>query len=439
MSYTILLIDDEEEMCLSLADVLSMKGYSVRYTTDPLDVPRMLAHEKFDLLIMDIKMPKMSGIDLLNVIKTRNPAIAVIMITGYPTIENAVQAMKYGALNFYVKPLKLTKLLQEIQELAAKSERKRTQQPSHHPIVTREAAVQDILDTIAGAAPTSAPVLITGESGTGKELVANSLHQLSPRRDKPFVKVNCAALPENLLESELFGHEKGAFTGAVKERKGRFELAHTGTILLDEIGDMSLKTQAKILRVLQEQEFERVGGVHTIKTDSRVIAATNKHLKKLIEAHTFREDLYYRLSVITIHLPPLRERPKDILPLTDYFIAHYNSIYQKQIQGVSQEVQWFLSIHKWPGNVRELKNCIERAVIFCQQDVIGIEHLAAQYKEIIATPTAADYEQTLENLNRDMILDALGKSKGVKKKAADLLNINRRTLYNRMKKFGIDA
>ena len=438
MDYSILLIDDELEMCLSLSDVLTAKGYTIRHTTNPLDVPQMLDREQIDLMIMDIKMPQMGGIDLLKAIKQQTSSLPVIMMTGYPTVENAVRAMKYGAVNVYTKPLKLPELLQEIQELAAKSARKRNRpQYSKYTIITEDPAMHAILDMIEQASPTNAPVLIAGESGTGKELVAHSLQQLSPRANTPFVKVNCAALTENLLESELFGHEKGAFTGAAKERKGRFELAHTGTIFLDEIGDMSLKTQAKILRVIQEQEFERVGGSKTLKADIRIIAATNKDLAHLIEAGQFREDLYYRLSVITIHLPPLRERPDDILPLANYFIDHYNGVYQKAIHGLSDDVRWFFRKHSWPGNVRELKNCVERAVIFCQQATIEVESLATQYKRLIEHPDDGDYEQALESLNREIILDALGKSKGVKKKAADLLNIDRRTLYNRMKKLGL--
>ncbi len=436
---TVLLVDDEVEMCRSLADVLTAKGYTARHTTNPLDVPPLLQREPIDLIIMDIKMPRMGGIDLLKAVKYHNPGLPVIMMTGYPTVENAVRAMKGGAVNVYTKPLQLTELLQEIHELAVKSaeKRARTADPNYT-IITADPAMHTILDMIERASPTTAPVLITGESGTGKELVAHSLQHLSPRADAPFVKVNCAALPEHLLESELFGHEKGAFTGAVKARKGRFEMAHTGTIFLDEIGDMSLKTQSKILRVLQEQEFERVGGMNTIKVDTRVIAATNKVLKKLIREERFREDLYYRLSVITLHLPPLRDRPEDITRLTDYFIEHYNQRYQKQILGVSEEVRWFFRSHKWPGNVRELKNCIERAVIFCQQERIEAHNLAAQYKELMTSPRAEDYEEALESLNKEIILDALSKSKGVKKKAAELLNINRRTLYTRMKKLGLD-
>ncbi len=360
------------------------------------------------------------------------------MITGYPTVENAVRAMKYGALNFYTKPLKLPELLREIHELAATRARHRSVAPDPScQLITRNAGMQKILKTIEKAAPTAAPVLITGESGTGKEVAANALHHFSQRADKPFIRVNCAALPDDLLESELFGHEKGAFTGAVKERKGRFELADTGTIFLDEIGDMSLKTQSKILRVIQEQEFERLGGTKSIHTDIRIITATNKNLKKLLALEKFREDLYYRLSVITIHLPPLRERKDDIPLLVDYFIEHFNQVYQKQIRGLREDVRGLFEQHEWPGNVHELRNCLERAIIFCEQDQIGVSELASQYAELIERQPVNTYEEAFESLNREIILDALDKSQGVKKKAADLLNISRRTLYNRMKKLGI--
>lgn len=256
MPYTILLVDDELEMCLSLAELLRDEGYTALYTTNPREVPSLVQQKQIDLILMDVKMPEIGGIDLLKTVKKSDASIAVIMITGYPTVENAVRAMKYGALNFYTKPLKLPELLREIHELAATRAQHRSAPPDPScQLITRNPEMQKILKTIEKAAPTAAPVLITGESGTGKEVAANTLHHLSPRADKPFIRVNCAALPDELLESELFGHEKGAFTGAVKERKGRFELANTGTIFLDEIGDMSLKTQSKILRVIQEQEF----------------------------------------------------------------------------------------------------------------------------------------------------------------------------------------
>ena len=439
MDYTILLVDDELEMCLSLSELLDDEGYCTRYTTDPLETLRILKQDKIDLIIMDVKMPEISGIDLLQQVKKLHESIAILMISGYPTVENAVKSIKYGAVNFYVKPLKLDEMLKEIHELAAKQERKRQNlQHGEYTIVTADLEMQKILDTIKKAAPTPAPVLITGESGTGKELVAHAIHHQSLRTKEAFVKINCAALPEELLESELFGHERGAFTGALKERKGRFELADRGTIFLDEIGDMSLKTQAKILRVLQEKEFERVGGIKTLKTDIRIIAATNKPFKRMIAEGSFREDLYYRLSVITMHLPPLRERPKDILLLATHYIYYYNGIYHKAIQGITDEVLTFFQRHKWPGNVRELKNCIERSVIFCEQSRIGVEDLATQYAELIVECSAPEsYEQAFESLNREVILDALDRSGGVKQKAANLLNISRRTLYNRMKKLGL--
>jgi DNA-binding NtrC family response regulator len=438
MAYTILLVDDELEMCLSLSELLRDEGYATLYVTNPLDVPSLLRQEQIDLILMDVKMPEIGGIDLLKTVKKADASIAVIMITGYPTVENAVRAMKYGALNFYTKPLKLPELLREIHELAATRARHRSLAPDPScQLITRNAGMQKILKTIEKAAPTAAPVLITGESGTGKEVAANALHHFSQRADKPFIRVNCAALPDDLLESELFGHEKGAFTGAVKERKGRFELADTGTIFLDEIGDMSLKTQSKILRVIQEQEFERLGGTKSIHTDIRIITATNKNLKKLLAVEKFREDLYYRLSVITIHLPPLRERKDDIPLLVDYFIEHFNQVYQKQICGLREDVRELFEQHEWPGNVRELRNCLERAIIFCEQDQIGASELASQYAELIERQPVNTYEEAFESLNREIILDALDKSQGVKKKAADLLNISRRTLYNRMKKLGI--
>lgn len=436
--YRILIVDDEVEMCLSLSEYLSSKGYAARYATDPREVSALLESAPVNLMLMDIKMPEVGGIDLLKVIKKADPDVAVIMITGYPTVENTVRAMKYGALNVYTKPLNLPELLREIHELAAQAVSKpRGKLAESSPIVTQDTEMRELLDIIQKAALTDAPVLLTGESGTGKELAANAFHARSPRARNPFIKVNCAALPEELLESELFGHEKGAFTGAVKERQGRFELAHTGTIFLDEIGDMSLKTQAKILRVIQEQQFERVGGTRAIRTDSRIIAATNKDLEHLIAAGRFREDLYYRLSVITLHLPPLRARRTDIPLLTHYFITQYNAIYRKQIQSLTDEVAGFFQSHRWPGNVRELKNCIERAVIFCEDSQIGVKHLAAQYKKLVEQPPTEEYIEALEGLNREIILDALDRSQGVKKKAAELLNIDRRTLYNRMKKFGL--
>ena len=448
MDYTILLIDDELEMCLSLADVLKAKGYATLYTTNPLDVTGILKQARVDLIIMDIKMPEMSGIDLLKVIKKHDSTIAVIMITGYPTVENAVRAMKYGALNFYVKPLTLAELLKEIKELAAKASRKQSgKKDLQYTIITREPAIQDILETIENAAPTTAPVLITGESGTGKELVANSLQHLSPRAKHPFVKVNCAALPDDLLESELFGHERGAFTGAVNERKGRFELADKGTIFLDEIGDMRLKTQAKILRVIQEQEFERLGSTKTIKCDVRIVAATNKNLDKLVEENRFREDLYYRLKVIPIEIPPLRDRRSDIPLLIHHFLDVLCKVKKKKIRGISKKVMKALGNYDWPGNVRELENIVERMVILSEDDYLDLEDLPEkiaqmekmdQTIQMLIPDEGFSLSNAINEYERQLILNALEKADWVKNRAAKLLNMNRTTLVEKIKKQGID-
>ncbi len=440
MEYSILIVDDEIEMCKSLSEILQTHGYSVKYTTDPLKVRSILQRKPTDLIIMDIKMPGRSGIDTLKEIKKGKDKTDIIMITGYPSVDSAVKAMKYGALNFYTKPIKIPELLSEINQLA-KSRQKRDASLNYnhkYKLVTINSEMLKIIETIEKVAPTDAPVIIQGESGTGKELVANSLHYKSKRHNKPFIKVNCAALPDTILESELFGHEKGAFTDAIKTHKGKFELANGGTIFLDEIGDMSLNTQAKILRVLQEKEFERVGGSNTLQTDIRVIAATNKDINKLISEGKFREDLYYRLSVITIELPSLRDRKDDILPLAKHFLKIFSTQYSKEIRGFSDKVENILLNHNWPGNVRELKNCIERAVIFCETDYITENELPSQYRGIIEKNESFTLDKAYDNISRDMILKALAKSNGVKQKAAEILNIHRKTLYNKMKKLGIE-
>lgn len=437
MKFTILIIDDKKEMCLSLSELLHSKGYQTLYTVDPTKAPILLEKHHVDLIIMDIKMPKLSGIDLLKQIKRRHFHIPIIMITGYPSLENAIQAMKHGALNFYVKPLKFSELLEEIRQIVHTRK-----VPGHTPvkstIITQNSHMQEILEMIEKTAPTDVPVIITGESGTGKELIAKSLHSQSKRRNKPFITINCAAIPENLLESELFGHEKGAFTDALQTRKGKFELANGGSIFLDEIGDMNPTAQAKMLRVLQEKEFERVGGVHVIKTDARVISATNKKIHQLITQGTFREDLYYRLSVVTINLPPLRERKDDILLLTNHFLTHFNALHGKQIKHISDDVVRIFLQHHWPGNIRELKNCMERAVIFCDHDVIEAKNLPNQYRDIMEDSSANPFKELYNNLSREMILEALHRSNGVKQKAAELLKIHRKTLYNKMKELGLE-
>jgi DNA-binding NtrC family response regulator len=444
MNFQILIVDDEKEFCVSLSEILTEEGYPTQYTSDPLETPSILARTRADLIILDIRMPGIGGIDLLKMLRRTNPNIKVIILTGHPSIENAVLSMKYGAVNFYEKPPNLKKLLNEIREFSARITVSRESPPlsasAQSPaarVVTNDPRMLKTLQSAEKAAAASAPVLITGESGTGKELIAGIVHEAGPRASRPFIKVNCAAIPEPLLESELFGHEKGAFTNAIAQRKGKFELAHEGTIFLDEIGDMSLTTQAKILRVLQEQEFERVGGTDTIHSNIRVIAATNKDIRLLIERGDFREDLYYRLCVITLHIPPLRERPGDVPLLIDYFLRVFGAQYSKTIQGLDTQTLELLLAHTWPGNVRELKNCIERAAIFCEGDLVTLDDLPSQYMELDGTHLGRKLQTTFEQLNRSMILEALEKSKGKKSKAADMLNINRRTLYNRMRKLGL--
>ncbi|HOX31434.1 MAG TPA: sigma-54 dependent transcriptional regulator [Spirochaetales bacterium] len=438
MEYRVLIVDDERELCATLSEILSDEGYATRYTSDPLETIPILERERIDLVILDIRMPGIGGIDLLKLVRKANPAIKAMILTGHPSVENAVLSMKYGAVDFFEKPPNLKRLLGAIREFAASGEAAgEPAGPGRGRIVTGDPRMQKLLQAARTAAATAAPVLITGESGTGKELIAGELHAASPRADRPFVKVNCAAIPEALLESELFGHEKGAFTSAVAQRKGKFELAHEGTIFLDEIGDMSPSTQAKILRALQEREFERVGGSEVIRSDIRVIAATNKDLRGLIAEGRFRQDLYYRLCVIPLEVPPLRERTGDIALLIDHFLRYFDAQYGKSVRGLDAETSELLLAHDWPGNVRELRNCVERAVIFCEGDSIGLQDLPSQYMELDGSRPGTTLRSGYEQLSRTMILDALQRSKGKKVEAAGMLNIDRRTLYNRMKRLGL--
>jgi two-component system, NtrC family, response regulator AtoC len=442
VDYHILIVDDEKELCVSLSEILTEEGFPTSYTSDPMETPAILARTRIDLIILDIRMPGIGGIDLLKLVRRTNPGIKVIVLTGHPSIENAVLSMKYGAVNFYEKPPPLSRLINEIREFASRGSEFAAASPgtASQPtgrVVTNDPGMRKVLQSAEKAGATKVPVLITGESGTGKELIASLVHESGPRASRPFIKVNCAAIPETLLESELFGHEKGAFTNALAQRKGKFELANEGTIFLDEIGDMSPATQAKILRVLQEQEFQRVGGTETIRSDIRVIAATNKDLRLLIQRDLFREDLYYRLCVINLHVPPLRERSGDAALLIDHFVAVFSAQYAKAIRGLDDQTRGMLLSHAWPGNVRELKNCIERAVIFGEGELISLDDLPLQYTELDAIHLGRKLQGGYEQLNRSMILEALEKSNGRKSKAADMLNINRRTLYNRMRKLGL--
>lgn len=440
MAGSILIVDDETEVGLSLARLFKSESMDCECAVSADEAYAILARRNdIRLIFLDVRMPGTDGITFLKTVKDEFAQCAIVMISAYPSLPDTVQAMKLGAANFFAKPLDFRRLLAEakviLQSLAHES------QPCQK-IISQDPAIVKLKKQIATAAPTSASVVITGESGTGKELVAESLHRLSDRRDKPFVKINCAAIPEQLLESELFGHERGAFTDAKDRRAGKFERASGGTVFLDEIGDMGLHTQAKILRALQEQEIEPLGGDRVVKIDIRVISATNRDLGDMIEAGTFREDLFYRLSVIGFHLPPLRERPGDVEMLIDHFVSIFAAQYGKQIAGVSPAVLERLRRHTWPGNIRELRNCVQRAVIFAEGDMLELNDLPGQYVHLPEIGDIGDYpdeyQAIVTALEKDKILHALEKTSGVKWKAAEELHIHRKTLYNRMKKFGID-
>lgn len=432
-SFSILLVDDEQDFCRSLATLISREGWHVATESDPKAVLPALEQRPVNLVVLDRRMPGFDGINLLKLLKERYPATAVIMLSGHSDVDAIVDAMKYGATNFFVKPPKIPELLLEIERLQ-ETQSKKTNAIGFAGIAP---AMQALQRDLIKAAPTDASVLVQGESGTGKELVAETLHKHSKRHNKSFVKINCAAIAESLLESELFGHEKGAFTHATSSHRGRFEQADQGTLFLDEIGDMSLATQAKILRLLQEQSFERVGGERSIQVDVRIVAATNRDLVAMVEEGTFREDLYYRLAVIQFQLPPLRDRAEDVVPLANHFAQHFSQHYGKTTIVLAKETEIAFQKHRWPGNVRELKNCVERAVIFCEGGEIRLSDLSNQYQNI-GDVDANPLEHAIDQVNRTAIINALENSGWKKQDAAKALNINRRTLYNRMKKLGLN-
>lgn len=383
MKKSILIVDDEESIRKSLSGILKDEGFNVSLASNGIEAIQKVEKERPDLALLDIWMPGLDGIEALKRIKAMSPKLVVIMISGHGTIETSVKATKLGAYDFIEKPLSLEKVVLTInhalnfQRLEKENEILREKIHKGYEIIGNSEAITKLKQQITVAAPTNGWILISGENGTGKELVARSIHRKSLRADNPFIEVNCAAIPEELIESELFGHEKGAFTGASFQKKGKFDLANGGTIFLDEIADMSLKTQAKILRILQEQKFERVGGTKSISIDVRVIAATNKDLKKEMDTGTFREDLYYRLNVIPLEVPALRERREDIPLLVSQFFKEFCTENGKEPKEISKEALDILIGYGWPGNVRELKNVIERLVIMTPGMVIIAEDIPA--------------------------------------------------------------
>lgn len=445
----ILLVDDDEAHRTMLKVNLTSEGYAVDELADGDEVLPYLKDHEADLILLDMKMVRMDGMTTLSVLLQAGLEIPVIVLTAFSSVESAVEAMKKGAYDYISKPVDIEELkllieralsFRSLNEENRQLKNRLKDEFSFSNIIGKSPAMQRMFSTLTMVAPTDATVLITGESGTGKELIANALHEHSQRKDLPFVKLNCAALHENLLESELFGHESGAFTGASGRRKGRFELANKGTLFLDEIGDMSLQTQAKILRVIQEGEFERLGGAETLKVDVRLLAATHKNLEEMIEAGTFRQDLYFRLSVVPVNLPPLRERATDIPELANYFLSRFAEKNRKDIKDFHPEALNLLMQYEWPGNIRELENTIERAVILCLAEQITPQDLPAHLLSTEVRELRESNSQdgfTLRDMEREVIRSTLEKTGHNKSQAAKQLGVARQTLLNKIKEYGL--
>ncbi|MCF8060936.1 MAG: sigma-54 dependent transcriptional regulator [Deltaproteobacteria bacterium] len=451
MARSILVVDDEASIIQSLDGVLSDEGFDVQNAGNGMEALEKIEDEIPDLVLLDIWMPDLDGIETLVKIKESHPHLQVVMMSGHGTIETAVKATKLGAYDFIEKPLSLEKVLLTIQNAL---EHKRLEEEisllkekGKHRITGTSEAIRDLKAQIRIVAPTNAWVLISGENGTGKELVAHTIHQLSRRSHKPMVEVNCAAIPEELIESELFGHEKGAFTGAGAMKRGKFDLAHEATLFLDEIGDMSLKAQSKTLRILQEQKFERVGGSKTIHVDVRVIAATNKDLEAEIEKGTFREDLYFRLNVIPIRVPPLRERAEDIPELLEEFTEEVSLNTSLPSKGFSEDAIRLLKRYHWPGNVRELKNLVERLVIMTSSDEIRPADIPPPFNQGEGShggPEASledfdTYREARAEFERVFIARKLREFNGNVSQTAEAIGIERSNLHKKIKAYGLDT
>jgi DNA-binding NtrC family response regulator len=424
----ILIVDDEVDALELMEELFESKGYSPVSATNGVDALTKIREEEPDIIISDIRMPKMDGMELLELISKQHPHIPVIMVTAHGTIETAVEAMKTGAKDYILKPLRLDEILTKVETIAQLKNLQKENEYLRSKLVSRfdfkniigkSDKINELFKLIMDVAPTNTTVLIQGENGTGKELIANAIHFNSPNTKKPFIKLNCGVLAETLLESELFGHVKGSFTGAIKNKVGRFEMANGGTLFLDEIGDITPKMQVKLLRVLQEGEFERVGGTETIKVDVRIIAATNKDLESEIKSGKFRQDLYYRLNVIPIKVPPLRERKEDIILLVNHFLDRFNKIHKKKIKKVEEEALRLLEEYDWPGNIRELENYMERAVVLNKTNVITIndfpEPIFKVQKTIVEYHEEDGLLSAVEEYEKQLILGELRKNKRERK------------------------
>jgi DNA-binding NtrC family response regulator len=449
--YNILIIDDEASQRDILTGYLKKKGYNVFSASSGNEGIEIAKNNPVDIILSDFKMPDLNGIEVLEQVQKINPEISFVIVTAYGTVENAVKAMRLGAFDYISKPVDLDELdlmidrIIEHKNLKSENQLLKTQLQEKYKIssiVSQSRKMEEVINVAARVADSKATVLITGENGTGKEVLAKAIHFISSRKEKPFVAVNVPALTETLLESELFGHEKGAFTGADKMRKGRFEVAHGGTLFLDEVGDIPQSIQVKLLRVLQEHQFERVGGSEKLEVDVRIIAATNKDLEQKIKDGTFREDLYYRLNVVSIKIPPLRDRKEDILPMIESFIQKYCTENNKENLEISKEAVDVLMKYNYPGNVRELENIIERAVVLNRGKVITLGDLPINIKgfkeeKSITTSREGTLTEQVEALEKQLIYDALQESEGNQTKAGKLLGLTERNLRYKLKKYNI--
>ncbi|NCB01621.1 MAG: sigma-54-dependent Fis family transcriptional regulator [Spirochaetia bacterium] len=451
MQRTILVADDEKNIRLGLQLALEDEGYKVLVASDGEEAWSTIRKVNVDLLITDLKMPKMGGNELLKKIATTYPTMPVVVLTGHGTIESAVEAMRNGAVDFMTKPLNLDRLFMLIkrafsnldlydQNTQLKKELAALRKASsYNKIIGKSEPMIRLMEKVNQVADAQASVLVTGESGVGKELIGDALHTLSSRSNGPFIKVSCASFAETLLEDELFGHEKGAFSGAVSQRKGRFELADKGTLFLDEIGEISQSTQVKLLRVLQERQFERLGGEKTLEVDVRLVAATNRDLAHEVKEGRFREDLYYRLNVIHLHVPPLRERKDDIPLLMSHFLELYTERNKRSVSGFSSRAKAAMLNYDWPGNIRELGNCVESTVVLSSNSIIELEDLPsavrnASSNERVVVPVGT----TMAQAEKALILATIASCKGNKSKAADILQIARKTLHRKIQEYAIE-
>lgn len=451
----ILIIDDHKPTLEAMSDALESQGYNIVSKSSGKEAIELIKGNNYDLILTDLKMPDIDGMEILKAVRDMNLETQVILITGHGTIDNAVEAMRAGATDYITKPIKVIELREKVKKIfenqAIKQQNELLQNQNivlqrqinerygFSNIIGSSEAMRKIFTQLKLVSPTKANIHIYGETGTGKELIAHAIHGNSPRKDKPFIPINCAAISSSLLESELFGHEKGSFTGAIRQRQGAFELANEGTLLLDEVSEMNTETQAKFLRVIEEQQFWRLGGTSPIRVDVRIISSTNKNLADEVENGRFREDLYYRLKVVTINLPPLRERKDDIPLLVDAFIREFSQKNDKKINGIDKSALDRLINYNWPGNVRELHNCIEVMIVMAQSDMLKYDDLPIEIKEkqMSANNFIIQSEMSIEDLEREAIKQALKSTNGNRKQASDILKISLRTLQRKIKEYNL--